>query len=72
MRTFIFNVNLSYQEFMPYYQGKVNNIEVRDGKQVIWINGRHFRPFLSLNGVNGLFKLTLNQGVDIIALNKLE
>lgn len=73
MRTFTFNVNLSYHEFMPFYQGKMSNIEVRDRQQqVIWINGRHFRPFLSLNGVNGLFKLTLSQRGDIISLNKLE
>ncbi|WP_299495164.1 DUF2835 family protein [uncultured Shewanella sp.] len=73
MRIFTFHINLSYHEFMPFYQGQIQNIEVKDSfQQVIWINGRHFRPFFTLNGVKGLFKLTLDQRGNIISLHKLE
>lgn len=73
MRVLTFHLQLSYHEFMPFYQGQIQNIEVRDMTgQMIWINGRHFRPFFTLEGVHGQFRLMLNENGGLISLQKLE
>ncbi|MCL1124874.1 DUF2835 family protein [Shewanella surugensis] len=39
---------------MPFYQGHIQNVEVRDvSGQIIWIHGRHFRTFFTLKALKG-------------------
>ncbi|MDN5368775.1 MAG: hypothetical protein PWP74_83 [Shewanella sp.] len=59
---FYFRLNLSFEEFKPYYQGMAEAVQVRDvhGK-ILQINGRHFRQFLSADGIHGQFKLVVDR-----------
>lgn len=48
-------------------------VEVRDLQgRILWIHGRHFRPFVTRDGVSGLFRLELDEKGNFVALNKLE
>jgi hypothetical protein len=68
-----FKLRVSYDDFLPYYQGAATMVEVRDLQgRVLWINGRHFRPFVTREGVNGLFRLELDKSGNFVSLNKLE
>ncbi|MGL5408689.1 MAG: DUF2835 family protein, partial [Shewanella sp.] len=45
---FLFTLNLSYQDFLPYYQGLADKVAIRDAKgRTLWISARHFRGFLT-------------------------
>nr|WP_303648164.1 DUF2835 domain-containing protein [Shewanella metallivivens] len=67
-----FSLNVSYEAFLPYYQGVAEKVEVRDQyARVLHINGKYFRPFLTSQGVQGKFKLVLNSDGSFKSLNKL-
>ena len=66
---FFFSLHLSYREFMPYYKGYVDKVEVHDRQgKILWINCRHFRRFLTSSGIHGEFKLTVNKQGEFISL----
>lgn len=66
-----FNLNLSYQDFLPYYQGLADKIAVRERQgRFLWINGRHFRRFLTKNGIHGQFKLVLDDKGHFVSLTQ--
>ena len=67
-----FSLSVSYEAFLPYYQGVVDEVQVRDYQgRVLHINGKYFRPYLTPQGINGQFKLTLNSDGSFKSLNKL-
>lgn len=67
-----FKICLSYREFLPYYQGIADKVEVRDSQgRVLWINGRHFRRFLTENGIHGQFKLVLDLRGQFVSLQQI-
>lgn len=69
---FIFSLNLSYREFMPYYRGDVDKVEVHDRQgRTLWINCRHFRRFLTPSGIRGWFRLVLDDKGEVISLELL-
>lgn len=58
---FYFSLNLSFEQFKPYYQGIAEAVQVRDvNGKILQINGRHFRQFLTSEGVHGQFRLTID------------
>ncbi|NMH64195.1 DUF2835 domain-containing protein [Shewanella salipaludis] len=64
-----FTLNLSYQDFLPYYQGLADKVVVRDTQgRVLKISGRHFRPFLTEQGVQGQFVLVLDPRGNLLSL----
>jgi len=68
-----FRINLSFDDFLPYYQGTAEMVQVKDNAgRLLWIHGRHLRPFLTREGVRGHFCLELDQEGKFVALNKLE
>ena len=70
-RQFQFPLNISYQEFLPYYRGEVNKVEVVDSKgQTLWVNAKHFRPFLTSNGIRAYFCMTIDGQGNLISLKK--
>ncbi|KFZ38598.1 hypothetical protein HR45_04020 [Shewanella mangrovi] len=72
MRQFIFRLNVSFDTFKPYYQGVVENVQVTDiNGVVIRINGRHFRQFLTAEGIHGNFRLTIEDNGHFKSLEKL-
>ncbi|ABV87259.1 DUF2835 domain-containing protein [Shewanella pealeana] len=69
---FQFPLNISYQEFLPYYRGEVNKVEVVDIKgRTLWINARHFRPFLSSTGIKAYFNMVVDSQGNLISLTKV-
>ncbi|WP_350431041.1 DUF2835 domain-containing protein [Shewanella sp. H8] len=67
-----FSLNVSYDAFLPYYQGVAEKVQVRDHQgRVLHINGKYFRPYLTPQGINGRFKLVLNSDGSFKSLNKL-
>ena len=72
MREFVFRLNVSFDEFKPYYQGIAENVQVTDVNGVVLrINGRHFRPFLTASGIHGAFRLTINDQAQFVSLTPL-
>ncbi|RTR39772.1 DUF2835 family protein [Shewanella canadensis] len=70
--TFYFSLNVSFHEFQRYYQGHVDKVEVHDSHgRKLWINGRHFRRFLTRSGVHGNFKLELTEKGELLSLQKI-
>jgi len=68
----LFSLNISYEEFLPYYQGVAEKVQVRDHRgYILHINGKYFRPYLTPQGVHGQFKLVLNPQGIFKSLNKL-
>lgn len=58
MNQYIFNLRLSYEQFLPIYQGSVDKIIVRDTSgRTIELSAVHFKPYLTPEGINGQFKL---------------
>lgn len=53
---YYFNINLTYDEFLPYYQGRVSNIIVTStqGKR-IQFPAMHIRQYLLATGIKGYF-----------------
>lgn len=67
-----FSLRVSYDDFLPYYQGLATQVLVKDSKgRDLLINGRHFRPFLNAQGVNGHFKLTLDKQGNFISMEQV-
>ncbi|MBB1390669.1 DUF2835 domain-containing protein [Shewanella sp. SG44-6] len=67
-----FSLNVSYEAFLPYYQGVAEKVQVKDHKgRVLHINGKYFRPYLTPNGIHGEFKLVLCPDGNFKSLNKL-
>ncbi|MGL5358718.1 MAG: DUF2835 domain-containing protein [Shewanella sp.] len=59
---FLFTLNLSYQDFLPYYQGIADKVAIRDTQgRILWISGRHFRTFLTPQGIHGSFTLVIDE-----------
>ncbi|MGI2258412.1 DUF2835 domain-containing protein [Shewanella sp. GXUN23E] len=69
---YIFSLHLSYREFLPYYQGLVDKVEVHaHGGQTLWVHCRHFRPFFTSAGIQGQFRLTLNRDGKLVSLERI-
>lgn len=68
---FFFSISLSYQAFIPYYQGTIDKVEVIDEQgRRIWLSGRHLRKFLTKQGVYGRFCLTLDGQGQFVSLDR--
>ncbi|MBV7314612.1 DUF2835 domain-containing protein [Shewanella sp. NIFS-20-20] len=72
LRVFRFSIQLNYGEFLPYYQGEINRVEVRSHQgQVLWVHARHLRRFLTSNGIRGTFEIQIDENGRLLSLNKL-
>lgn len=68
---YYFTIKISADEFLPYYQGKVQNVQVTtvDGVKVQF-PAMHLRKYLTSLGVQGYFCLE-TQNNKFLSLNKL-
>lgn len=58
---FFFTLSLSYDDFLPYYQGRAKRVEVRERQgRVLHINAYYLKPFLTPSGINGRFKIQID------------
>ncbi|MCF1427219.1 MAG: DUF2835 domain-containing protein [Shewanella sp.] len=69
---YTFSLHLSYREFLPYYQGVVDKVEVHaHSGQRLWVHCRHFRPFFTSAGIHGHFRLKLDAGGKLVSLERV-
>lgn len=53
---YYFNINITYDEFLPYYQGRVSTIVVTSTEgQRIQFPAIHIKKYLLSSGINGYF-----------------
>ena len=72
MNKYYFNMALSYERFLPVYQGQVKTLQVTDDfKWRIDIPAKHFRQFLTRDGLSGRFELTVQNDGKFISLNRI-
>jgi hypothetical protein len=72
MNKYYFSVNLSYERFLPFYQGAIQTLQVTDDyKRRIDIPAKHFRKHLSREGVVGRFELITQKNGKFIALHRI-
>jgi len=70
---FYFNIFISYRKFSSYYQGYSDSVALTDvNGRHLQINAKYFRPFLTVNGIRGHFKLELDSKGAYKSLIKLE
>lgn len=70
---FYFTIYISYKQFSSYYQGYSDSVALTDVKgRHLQINAKYFRPFLTLNGIKGQFRLELDSKGGYKSLTKLE
>ncbi len=59
---FYFSLSISSQEFLRFYKGNADRVEIVDVQgRCLHIHARHFLPFLSELGVRGRFQLILDK-----------
>lgn len=65
-------MNISYDRFLPFYQGMIEIVQVvDDADRRIDIPARHFRSFLTRDGIVGRFELVTQVDGKFIALNRI-
>lgn len=68
-----FRLNVGFNDFLKYYQGDATMVEVKDIEgRVLWINARHFRHYVTRDGIQGLFRMELDKQGELQLLQKLE
>jgi len=68
---YLFSINITADEFLPYYQGKIHNVVVTTSKGVkVQFPAMHLRKFLTTNGIKGYFCLETQQN-KFLSLTKL-
>ncbi|ACJ29542.1 Conserved hypothetical protein [Shewanella piezotolerans WP3] len=71
-QVFQFPLNISYEDFLPYYRGQVTKVEVVDlAGRTLWISARHFRPFFTRSGIKAYFEMVVDSQGNLIQLNKI-
>ena len=68
---YYFSMRLSYEEFLPYYQGKVQSVVVTctTGERVQF-PAMHMRKFVTSGGISGYFCLE-TQNNKFLSLSKI-
>ncbi len=72
MNKYYFSLNVSYERFLPFYQGQVDTVQVVDevGRRID-IPAKHFRQFLTRDGILGKFELITQVDGKFITLNRI-
>lgn len=67
-----FEIHLSAEEFLQYYQGVVRAIQVQSkcGKRIQFAADK-IRPFVMVNGIHGTFKLQLGKNNKFLGIKKI-
>ena len=67
-----FEIHLSAEEYLQYYQGVVNSVQVRSkcGKR-IQFSADKIRPFVMSDGIHGRFKIQLGANNKFLGLKRI-
>ena len=71
MQKYHFSLNISYSDFLAYYEQAAQYVKVEGfcGKE-LRIHARHFIPYLTYTGIQGLFEMTLDDKGSLITLSR--
>ncbi|KGJ92839.1 DUF2835 domain-containing protein [Colwellia psychrerythraea] len=59
---YYFSLNITTNEFLPYYQGKVQNVVVTTTQGIkVQFPAMHLRKYLAASGIQGYFCLQTKQ-----------
>jgi hypothetical protein len=73
MKKYKFYVNLSYVEYIKFYQGIARYVEVDDVHgQTLHIHARHFVPHITISGIRGWFLMHVDEANQCCSLVKVE
>lgn len=73
MHRYYFSAYMSYEEFLPFYQGLVTKIQVTDDKgKKIQLPAEHFRQFLTRDGIVGYFELKVSNQGKFISITRIK
>jgi|TARA_B100000809_G_scaffold202448_1_gene203226 hypothetical protein len=69
---YYFSIKLTANEFLPYYQGTIQNVVVTTNQGVkVQFPAMHLRKHLTLSGIQGYFCLQTHQN-KFLSLSKLK
>lgn len=69
---YFFSCNISYDDFLLYYQGYINKVEVIEANgRVLHVNAKYFQPYLKPTGIQGQFCLQIDAKGKFISLTKV-
>ncbi|OQY20608.1 MAG: hypothetical protein B6I36_00285 [Desulfobacteraceae bacterium 4572_35.1] len=73
MNQLIFNVKISSENYLKFYQGQASwvNIVAEDGRR-LKLPAKHLRPYLTHAGINGRFLLQFDNNSKMTALKRLK
>jgi len=67
-----FHLNLSYEQALAYYQGRVSSVMVTvENGQRLSFPALHLRPFIDATGVRGYFRITFDADHKFVSLTKV-
>ena len=69
---YYFSLNITANEFLPYYQGTIKNVVVTTTQGIkVQFPAMHLRKHLTASGINGYFCLQTQQN-KFLSLSKLK
>ena len=72
MKEYIFSINLSYRQWLGFYQGRYREIMVTtDQGRRLQIQADHFTPFTTPAGLYGRYKLVVTPNNKVASLVQL-
>ena len=72
MPSLVLDISLPAERFLAVYRGNANRVLLfsRDGRKVS-LPAHHLRPFLSHNGIYGVFELKFSNTGELLELRQL-
>jgi len=71
-KQFFFKLQISQQQYLQYYQGTANAVRVvSESGQKVQFPAVRLRPFLTHNGIEGRFCLTINSNNRFVSLKQI-
>ena len=68
---YYFSINMSYIDFLPYYQGQVDSVVVKAHTgNTVQFPAMHLKKFLTSSGIRGYFCMETKNN-KFLSLNKL-
>lgn len=69
---YYFSLKVTTNEFLPYYQGKIQNVVVTTTKGIkVQFSAMHLRKYLTATGIQGFYCLETQQN-KFLSLSKLK
>lgn len=72
IKTYKFNLNISYDDLLALYQGVVKKLVVKsDSGLIIELDANHLRAYTTRSGIRGRFELTTSSDNKFISIKKI-